>query len=505
MASVKNASGLIAIILSLATLAVGQTTQPAGRAAVVELKGEINDYSAAVFEKHVAAARAAGAETILLKLNTPGGAVGSALRMSQSIKKQRNDVKFVAVVDQMALSAGAMLAVACDKIVMQPGSMLGDCAPILMGPSGLQTISGAERAKMESPILAEFYDSAERGNYDHLLMSSMVQYGIVVHYLQGPDGQRRFVSEGELKDLTSQGWKPVEGVPSPLDGAEQLLTVTDSLAARIGLSAGTVESPEAYAAQNNLSLVGTFQTTFGETLVGFLSGAGLRSILGIVFMWSLYTAISKPGTGVPETLALISGAVLVGVPLLTGYAGWLEILFILTGLVLIAMELFIIPGFGLAGVSGIVLMLIGFVLTFAPPELPGGGVFPQLQGTQQAIKHGLIAVTAMLVVSSLLWVWLAKYLPQIPYMNRLVLNTNVGSMAEANDAQRAVEAAWPAVGERGRTVTRLSPGGMATFFDPLINDHRPVDVVCDSGYVDANRPVIVHAREGSQVTVRGEA
>jgi membrane-bound serine protease (ClpP class) len=358
---------------------------------------------------------------------------------------------------------------------------------------------------MESPILAEFYDSAERSGYDHLLMSSMVQYGVVVHYLEGPEGGRRFVSPTQRDELISKGWKPVEGVPSPLDGAEQLLTVTDSLAARIGLSARTVQSPEDYAAQNQLPLVGTFQTTLGETLIGVLSGAGLRSILGIVFMWSLYTAISKPGTGIPEVLALVSGAVLVGVPVLTGYAGAIEILLILTGLVLIAMELFVIPGFGIAGVSGLILMLLGFVLTFAPPERPGGGILPQLQGTRTAIKHGLIAVTAMLVVSSLLWVWLARYLPHIPYMNRLVLSTPVGSMAEANDVQRAVEAAWPAVGDRGRTVTRLSPGGVATFFDPLINDPRPVDVVCDSGYVDVNQPVIVRGREGSQITVRGEA
>ncbi|MDB5326589.1 MAG: hypothetical protein JWM57_2158 [Phycisphaerales bacterium] len=489
-----------------ASVAFGQASQPstlpAGPAAVVELSGEINDYTAEVFEKHVAAARSAGAKTILLKLNTPGGVVVAALRMSQSIKRQRADVHFVAVVDEMALSAGSMLAVACDRIVMQPGSLLGDCAPILMGPSGLQTLTGAERAKMESPILAEFYDSADRSGYDHLMVSSMVQYGVVVHYLQGPNGEKRFAAPAEVPALTQAGWKPVDGVPNPLDGAEQLLTVSDSLAEKIGLSAGTVASPEAYAAANGLSLVGTFQTTAGEKLVGLLSGAGVRLVLGIAFMWALYTAISKPGTGIPEVIAAVTGAVLLGVPLLTGYAGWLEMLLILTGVVLIAMELFVIPGFGIAGVSGIVLMLLGFVLTFAPPELPGGGIIPQLQGTRTAIWHGVLAVTVGLIVSSLLWVWLSKYLPRIPYMNRLVLATTVGSMPETGDVQCAVESAWPAVGDVGRAVTTLTPGGVASFFDPLINDDRTVDVTCDHGYVSANQPVVVRAKEGPRVVVR---
>ena len=494
--------GLLLLITFFVAPAIGQTSRPSGPAAIVELNGEINDYSAAVFDKHIAAAKAAGAKTILLQLNTPGGAVVAALRMSQTIKKERADLQFVAVVDQMALSAGAMLAVACDRIVMQPGSLLGDCAPILMGPGGLQTLTGAERAKMESPILAEFNDSADRSGYDPLLMSSMVQYGVVVHYLQSPDGQRRFVGAADAADLTKDGWKPVAGVPNPLDGAEQLLTVTDTLAGKIGLSRATVASPEAYAEANGLAVVGRFDTTIGEQLVDVLSGVGLRSILGIVFLWSLYTAISKPGTGVPEVIAMVTGAVLIGVPLLTGYAGWIEMLLILTGLVLIAMELFVIPGFGLAGVSGIVLMLVGFVLTFAPPELPGGGIIPQLQGTRTAIWDGVLAVTVGLIVSSLLWVWLSKYLPHIPYMNRLVLATDVGSTPEAGDLQRAFDAEWPAVQDQGRAITRLAPGGTAAFFDPLINDFRTVDVTCDRGYVDADRVVVVRAREGPRVVVR---
>ena len=467
----------------------------------MEVSGEINDYTAEVLEKHFVAARAAGVRTILLQLDTPGGAVVSALRMSQFIKKQRSDVRVVAVVHNMALSAGAMLAVACERIVMEPGSMLGDCAPILVGPQGLQTLGEAERAKFESPILAEFYDSAEKSGYDRLLVSAMVQYGVVVHYLQGPDGQRRFVAPDEAKQLKAAGWVPVDNVPDPLDGATQLLTVTSDTAVRIGL-AETAASADAFASASGLQMVGHFSTTFGEELVGFLSGATLRALLGTVFLWSLYVAFTKPGTGLPEVLAFVSGAVLVGVPLLTGYAGWFELLLILTGIVLIAFELFVIPGFGFVGLGGVVCLILGFVLTFAPPELPGGGFWPQLQGTRTALLHGLVAVAAGLIVSTALWFWLAKYLPQIPYMNRLVLTTNVGQTHEAGDERAALEQAWPGIGDSGLAVTRLAPGGVASFFDPIVNDQRPVDVVCDVGFVDAGDAVVVREREGSRVVVR---
>ncbi|MGC4032665.1 MAG: ATP-dependent Clp protease proteolytic subunit [Tepidisphaeraceae bacterium] len=478
------------------------TTVPTGPAAIVELNGEINDFSARIFEKHVTDAKAAGAKIILVKINTPGGAVVSALRMSQFIKRQRNDAQIVAVVNEMALSAGAMLSVACDRIVMEPGALLGDCAPILMGPDGLQTLGNAERAKMESPILAEFYDSADRSGYDKLMMSAMVQYGVVVHYLQSPAGEKRFANADEAKSLKASGWTDVAGVPSPLDGADGLLTVNDRTAATIGLSAGTYASPEAYAAALGMPVIGTYVTTAGEKFVGFFSDPALRSLLGIVFLWSLYTAITKPGTGGPEVIALVSGAVLVGVPLLTGYAGWLELSMIILGVLLIALELFIIPGFGIAGISGIILLIVGLVLTYAPPELPGMPILPQLQGTRTAIKHGLISVTTGLVVSAFLWVWLAKYLPKIPYMNRLVLETSVGSTPEPTDARDAIAAAWPTVGTVGQAVTTLAPGGVAQFYDPLINDVRPVDVICDSGYVEAGTQVAVRAREGLAVVVR---
>src|SRR5687768_734243 len=150
---------------------------------------------------------------------------------------------------------------------MQPGSYLGDCAPIIPGES----LEGAERAKAESPLLAEFRDSAARNGYDPLLAQSMVQYGIVVHYVQNDAGERRFVSDDDYKRLTEQGWKPVEGVRNPVDGPNELLTVNAEEAQKLGLSKGQYASPDALASALGTNVIATLEPSGGEQIIAFLS------------------------------------------------------------------------------------------------------------------------------------------------------------------------------------------------------------------------------------------
>ena len=497
--------GFICVVIAMLASAshAASTTSPAlnSSAAVISIDGEINDFTERNLEANLAAAKQAGAKTIILRLDTPGGAVVSALAMSNLIKRQ-GDVHVIAFVDTMALSAGSMLAVACDEIVMRPNSLIGDCAPILVGPGGLETLGAAERAKMESPILAEFYDSAERNGYDKLLVSAMVQYSVVVHAVDGPNGERRYVNDADYTKLLAQGWKPAAGIPDPLDGPNQLLTVNSNLAQKIGLSKGLFESPQSLAAARGLNIVATYNTTFGESLIALLGGPEVRGILGVIFMLSLYTSFSKPGTGIPEVIAVAAGVLMLGVPLLTGYASWFEILLILLGVLLVALEIFVIPGFGIPAVAGILLLVTGFVMTFAPPEPGNGTIIPQLQGTRHALAQGLVIVTSSMVIAAALWLWLSHYLHTIPYMNRLILNTSVGTFTEQDDFKDAVDQSWPAVGATGLAVTLLRPGGVARFFDPIENGDRNIDVISDHGLVENGRAIVVKAKEGKRVVVR---
>ncbi|HRK30760.1 MAG TPA: hypothetical protein PLD59_06745, partial [Tepidisphaeraceae bacterium] len=217
---------LLAVFLPLCLIGaargqVESTSQPSvpvgADVVVIKLTGEINDFSKVMLEKRLADARSQ-ASTVLLQINTWGGSAMSAIEISQMLKKQ-DDLHIIAYVDEKAISAGAMIAIACNEIVMQQGSMLGDCAPIVPG----QQLEKTERAKSEGPILAEFADSAEKNNYDPLLVQAMVSVGRVVHYIQGPDGERKFVDAAAYESLVKEnGWKPVEGVPNPVDDGESL-------------------------------------------------------------------------------------------------------------------------------------------------------------------------------------------------------------------------------------------------------------------------------------------
>jgi membrane-bound serine protease (ClpP class) len=393
----------------------------------------------------------------------------------------------------------------------------------------LQTLGAAERAKAESPILADFRDSALKNGYDTLLAEAMVSYGRVVRWVEyapGPDlksessdpqsdsarqlprrGDRRFVDEAEFARLTKQGWQEVRepGVPTPIDSAETLLTVSADVAKKIGLAKSVVSSPESFAQQRGYTIVGDLSPSAGEKVVEFLDSTVVRIVLLIVFLMSLYIALHTPGAGGAEAVAMISLGTLIGIPLLTGYAQWWEIAAILVGLVLLALEIFVIPGFGIAGVAGIVLVLGGMVMTFVgnTPGLPGIWRLPQMWG---GVQNGLLAVVVSFAVSGVLALWIRKYLPKLPYLNRLVLQgpapATAGASANASPAAAPVTTndAWPFIGTVGNAVSDLKPGGSAEF--PYADDRRITAVISDSGYVTAGTKNVVREVQGNRVVVR---
>lgn len=477
------------------------------QAVVIPIKGEINDFTVSILKKRIEQAKVDGADTIILELNTPGGAVSAALDMTRLLKETGKSMLTIAYVEEMAYSAGTLIAFACHEIVMEERSMIGDCAPIMMGQGGLATLEGANRAKIESPLVAEFEDSAERNGHDPVLARAFVQYQYTVYVLENEKGEWKYVGENELQRFLDQGWKLATDIKNPIDDELTLLTVNETTAKRLGISTGIYKSVQDFADQRGIRVLKRYDVSPGEKVVGWLSSSGVRGILSVVFMLSLYVAFTKPGTGIPEASAILSGVLLFGVPMLTGYAGVLEILLIILGVLLLVVEVFITPGFGFMGITGLLLLLAGMVLTFVPSEAPalpdGGGIFPQLPQTKEGLKEGLLVVTTGMLVSFGLWLWLSRYLPHIPYFNRLILTTTVGSTPEADDpAREVVESAWPAVGARGVAVTDLRPGGIGRFYDTIINDERNIDVISDHGFVASGEAIVVRSRRGNEVIVR---
>src|SRR6185295_7238403 len=133
----------------------------------------------------------------------------------------------------------------------------------------------------------------------------------------------------------------------------------------------------------------------GDKIVEFLNSAIVRGLLIMIFIMSLKMAFSIPGHGAPEATALITLGLIVGMPMLTGYAQWWEILIIFLGLALLAFEIFVFPGHFVSGIVGGLMVIGGLIMTFVPKE-PGGipGFLPSLPGTYVALERGLIVVVS---------------------------------------------------------------------------------------------------------------
>ena len=509
--SMTNRFAFTALILAGFTAAISRADTPATQTstpvAVVRLEGKVDDFNRDGFFSRFNQAQASGAKTIIVDLDTYGGLVTSGLDISRFLKSQ--DVHTIAYVGDKAISAGAMIALACNEIVMAPSAQLGDCAPIAFREDGgLESLGEAERAKQESPVLSEFRDSALRNGYDPLLAQAMVSVKTVVHWVQNPtSGPRRFVDEKEFADLSKQGWTDVReaNVPVPIDSESTLLTVNGKTAAAIGLAREERPTIGALIEARSYDVVATYAPGAGDKLIEWLNNPFVRMLLMVLFAQCLYAALHAPGHGFAEVLAVLALAILVGVPLLTGYAQWWEILVILVGVILLALEIFVIPGFGLTGILGIVMVLFGLVMTFVGREPAGPGFWPKLEGTWTNVRNGVAMVAIALICSMLLALWLRRHLPKLPYLRRLILTTTTGNLNELATTPRAADAPRadkPAVGAIGEAMSELKPGGSATFYDPITGDQRVFSVLSDVGYIPRGTKIAVRSTDDNRVVVR---
>jgi membrane-bound serine protease (ClpP class) len=482
-------------------LALPATAPADSKAAIVTFQGEVDDLACNSLERRFDEARAAGAKTIILELNTYGGLVTAGLDISGFIKRQ-TDIHTIAFVDEKGISAGALIAFSADEIVMDPSSVIGDCAPIIFKTDGaIDSMGATERAKAESPVLADFLDSAARNGHNPMLAEAMVAINHPIWAWKADDGSVHFTS-AQPTTLPS-GWKEIPGVTNPLNSADTLLTVHTREAVAIGLASGSAQSPEALAQQRGLQIIGTYTRGTGEKFVEVLGNPVSRLLLIMIFMGSLQIGLSAPGHGAAEAVAIVSLGLLVGMPLLTGYAQWWEVVLIFAGLGLIAFEIFVFPGHFVSAVAGVLLLIFGLIMSFTGSQPGGGGWWPQTQQAWGLLENGIIVVAAGLAGSVGLWIWLNRFLPRMPYFRRLILTATSGGGApiKANEPP-ARESAWPPIGSAGRATTELRPGGSALFADGVLGDTRIVAVVSDSGYVSPGTALIVREVHGNRIIVR---
>lgn len=257
----------------------------------------------------------ASADYVLLDLDTYGGAVDAADSIRSAILRYEKPV--VAYINMQAASAGALISIACDSIYMKTGSSIG--AATVVDQAGT--------------VMPDKYQSFMRG-----MMRSTAQ-------------------------ATGRDPKIAESMTDTAN----VLTLTPSEAVEVGYCEGIAESYQEVAAI--LAGDGKFvikdmseDMTWLDRLIQFLLNPFLQSIFMMMIVGGIFVEIRTPGIGLP-LLTAVAGALLYFAPAYIGHlAEYWEILLFVVGLVLIALEIFVIPGFGVAGISGIILVVVSLAL-----------------------------------------------------------------------------------------------------------------------------------------------
>jgi len=517
------------------------------RVHILPIHGQINKLTHDILERGVAEAQKAGADVMVFDIDTPGGLVSAAIDISRMIKGRTGRMHTVAWVNPEAISAGSLISLACDEIVVAPRSKIGDCAAIMVGPQGMQSLGETERAKIDSYILAEFRDSAKANDYPMALSESMVTLGPAVYRVRNTaSGAVRYVYADNLPryGLTEDdALRPAEGVSkkdvrqaldsntptepnnpaepnAPADAmapgdpnaignnpeawvidkqvleARSLLTMLGDEAIEYGFATTTVADQDELLAHLDATSAEVIRLdrTWSEVMVAYLTSPLIQGLLTIVLLMALYSEMQAPGLGFAGLVALLAGAVLLGAPYLAGLAQWWEILIILAGLGLIAIELLVIPGFGVAGIAGILCVFLGLMLAFVPNEI-GPNVVPQLPGTWDALLNSLLSMAVSFTLAIIGMILLTRHVRSIPMLNRLMLNSGESTALADAPADIANATRVADVGDTGQALNDLRPAGRAQF------GRRIVDVVTIGSWIEAGSTVRVTEVRGNRIVV----
>lgn len=235
--------------------------------------------------------------------------------------------------------------------------------------------------------------------------------------------------------------------------------------------------------------------TWSEGVVKVLSNMWVRMLLVAVFLLALFLEMVSPGLMVPGTVAGIALLLIMAPAWMLGLAGWWEAIAILMGVVLILLEIFVIPGFGVAGICGLALLFGGLVMSFVGNA---GGLFPSSPTGQADLTRSAVTVLIGLATAGGGIFVVGKYFGSLPLLGRLVLD---GSRQEEDRELDLVEAMGASsdltglVGRVGVAHSPLRPSGRVEV------EGRLYDALSALGYVEAGSAVRVTGVEGWSIVV----
>ncbi len=413
-------------------------------------------------QKSINEAERLNAKYIIIEMNTYGGMVESADSIRTKILN--TDIPTYVFIDNNAASAGALIAISCDSIYMRPGGSIG--AATVVNQSGEKMPDKYQsymRSTMRATAEAHGKDTIIRGN------------DTIIEWHRDPR-----IAEAMVDESVS--------IPGIIDSTK-VLTFTTNEAIENGFSEGKADNIEQVIEKTGIEdyeLV-RFISTGMDKVIGFLISPVLQGILIMIIIGGIYFELQSPGIGFPLAASVIA-AMLYFAPLyLEGLAENWELLLFIGGLVLIGIEIFALPGFGIAGISGVVLVLTGLTLSMVDKI-----VWDLEYGNVEVLLRALLIVVLSVFFALILSIYLSKKLFTSSIFSGLALE----DVQDVKEGYTSFDSSYHSLkGKTGVALTVLRPSGKVELEGEIY------DAVAETGFIGKDEQVKVIRYETGQLHV----
>ncbi|MCK5861956.1 MAG: hypothetical protein KAH38_05695, partial [Candidatus Hydrogenedentes bacterium] len=488
---------------------------------------------------------AVGAAAIVFVVDTFGGRVDSAIEIAQTILD--SPIPTVAyITGRGAISAGALISYACDYIVMAPGASIGASMPVTPGVE----VSKEMNEKSMSFLRAKYRALGEENGHNPLIGEAMVDASIELYGYKAPDDTYTVykVERGKISEFQStqpqygdlsvgvsgsmlmeyaqpgvkEMWRGVEetlrdvveapagesldeesafsrsdivveGLPqgaSLICPTGKLLTLTTREAEEVGLITYTADSPE-----QALSFLGfsSFRTVhidenWAEIIFAFLTSPLISGLLLLCGVGGLYVEVRTPGLGFPGLIGAICLTLFFGSHLIIGVADWLDLLLVCIGVALMLAEVLVIPGFGVAGMSGILCLMLGIYMSLTRVTVP------EYSWDLMRLRDAGVTIMVAGFMFSALMLLTWRFFPQSRLARKLILSE--AQFAEAGYVVQTEADIRASVGLQGTATTMLRTAGRGRFAN------KTYGVMTRGEFIEKGQPIEIIQAEGNRYVVR---
>lgn len=388
-------------------------------------------------------------ELFVVRMNTYGGALDAADSIRTALL--RLPVPTVAYIDHNAASAGALIALACDSVFMTSGSSMG-AATVVDGQG--QPMPDKYQAYMSS-----------------IMRSTAEHHG-------------KYLVEGD----SVAKWRRNPDIAASMVNPEAVTAFSSSEAEEAGFSDGTVSSLNEVF--NRLGIddpdTETFEPTLTDDIIGFLSNAGVRALLVMLIIGGIYMEMHTPGLGFAAAVALVAACLYFLPMIITGTLPSWIVITLITGIILIALELFVIPGFGICGIAGIVAVVVALGAAIVPAGASENGI------TLATLGRPLLIVGIGIVAAVGLVGWLtSRHGPKFfRRHSELMLTQDIKKGYIGVDMGPA-----KFIGHKATAMTDLRPAGK------ILLDGEVFDAVSTGAFIEAGSHVRILRYENAQLYV----